>query len=328
MSKTLSSHLKAIGLSVTAALTAFHIGVAHANPSYPDRPIKLVVPFPPGGATDLLGRVLADKLAVGLKQPVIVENRPGAGSAIGTALVGRSSPDGYTLLFATSSGLTVAPALAPASYDPVKDFAPVMLVGTSPMALIVSSNVSAKSVAELIALAKSKPGALNMASFGNGSVSHLTGELFKSASGTNMVHVPYNGSAAALTDIQANRVEVLFDTVSAALPYYKAGRIQVLGTTGLKRSLAMPDVPAVADTVKGYESSPWFGIVAPAKTPDAIIQRLNAELATALANPEVKNLFAQQSFEIVGGSAKVLADAIQGDLVKWKALVEKAGIKP
>ncbi len=324
----LSHRLKAIGLCALTAMATFHAAHAHASTAYPERPVKLVVPFPPGGATDLIGRILADKLSSGLKQPVVVENRPGAGSAVGTAMVARANPDGYTLLFATSSGLTVAPALAPATYDPVKDFAPVMLVGASPLALIVSNQVPAKNVAELIALAKARPGALNMASFGNGSVSHLTGELFKAASGTNMVHVPFNGSAAALTDIQAQRVDVLFDTVSAAMPHYKAGRIQVIGTTGLKRSSAMPEVPAVAETVRGYESSPWFGIVAPARTPDAIVQRLNAELANAIASADVKALFAQQSFEIIGGSSKVLADAIQGDLVKWKSLVEKTGIKP
>ena len=324
----LSSRFKKLTSGALLGLASVSMASTHAAAVYPERPIKLVVPFAPGGTTDLLGRLLAEKLSTALKQTVFVENRPGAGSMIGTGQVARADPDGYTLLFATSSSLAVSPAFSTTTYDPVKDFAPVILIASSPMAVIVSSSVSAKNTAELISLAKAKPGSLNMASFGNGSASHLTGELFKNATGTDMVHVPYNGSAAALTDLQANRVDVMFDMVSAALPLYKAGKIRVIGTTGLKKSSAMPDVPVVADTVSDYESTPWFGIVAPAKTPAPIVQRLNSELSNALASPDIKNLLAQQSFEIIGGSPDAFAQVINNDLAKWKSVVQKAGIKP
>ena len=323
----LSTRFKKIASCTLFGLTAFTLGVPQAAAAYPDRPIKLVVPFAPGGTTDLLGRLLSEKLSLALKQTVFVENRPGAGSMIGTAQVARSDPDGYTLLFATSSSLVVSPAYTKASYDPTKDFSPVILIAASPMAVVVGPNVAARSIDELIALAKSKPGQLNMASFGNGSASHLTGELFKIATGTDMVHVAYNGSAAALTDLQANRVDVMFDMVAAALPHYKANNIRVLATTGLVKSPAMPDVPTVAETVSGYESTPWFGIVAPVKTPDAIVDRLNRELADALATPEIKNLLNQQSFEIIGGTPEAFGKVIQEDLAKWQRVVEKAGIK-
>ena len=324
----LSTRFKKIASCTLFGLAALTAGVSHAAATYPDRPIKLVVPFAPGGTTDLLGRLLAEKLSTALKQTVFVENRPGAGSMIGTGQVARAEPDGYTLLFATSSSLVVSPAYTQAAYDPVKDFSPVVLIAASPMAVLAAPGVPAKTIPELIALAKSQPGKLNMASFGNGSASHLTGELFKSVTGLNMVHVPYNGSAAALTDLQANRVDVMFDMVSAALPLYKADKIKVLGTTGLTRSAAMPDVPAVADTVSGYESTPWFGIVAPAKTPVDIVERLNAELSDALETPAIKNLLRQQSFEIIGGTPQQFEAVIRNDLSKWQNVVKKADIKP
>jgi tripartite-type tricarboxylate transporter receptor subunit TctC len=324
----LPTRLKAIASCTLLGITGLAANAPHAATTYPERPIKLVVPFTPGGTTDLLGRLLAEKLSTGLKQSVVVENRPGAGSMIGTGQVARSEPDGYTLLFATSSALVVSPAYTHAAYDPIKDFAPVILIASSPMALVASPNLKADSISELIALAKENPGTMNMASFGNGSVSHLTGELFKATTGADLLHVPYNGSAAALIDLQAERVDVMFDMISAAMPHYKTGKIRVLGTTGLKVSAAMPEVPAIAETIEGYESTAWFGIMAPAKTPDAIVQRLNIELSNALSSPDIKELLTQQSFEVIGGSPEEFSQVIETDLKKWRKVVKEAGIQP
>ena len=298
-----------------------------AQATYPDRPIKLVVPFGPGGTTDVLGRLLAERLGTAPGQPVVVENRPGAGSMIGTAQVARAQPDGYTLLFATSSSLAVSPAYTKTQYDPIADFAPVILMAASPMAVVVAPDVPAQTLPELIALAKAKPGALSLASFGTGSASHLTGELFEAATGVDMVHVPFNGSAAAMTELQSNRVHALFDMVGAARPHAEAGRVRVLATTGLKPAAALPDVPTVAATVPNFESTPWFGIVAPANTPPDIVQRLNTELGQALQTPAVRTLLEQQSFEIIGGTPAAFGEVIAADFEKWRTVVRQANLQ-
>lgn len=325
MLKRILSFSRQLTAGLAFALGTVAAATAHAD--YPERTIKLVVPFGAGGTTDVLGRLLANRLGAALGQTVIVENRAGAGSMIGTAQVARATPDGYTLLFATSSSLAVSPAYTKTSYDPVADFSPVILIAASPMAVVVAPGVPAQTLPELIALAKKKPGELNLASFGTGSVSHLTGELFKAATGTDMVDVPFNGSAAAMTELQANRVQVLFDMVSAARPHAEAGQVRVVATTGLQPAAAMPSVPTVAATVPNFESTPWFGIVAPANTPQPVVQRLNHEVGKALQTPEVRKFLEQQSFEIVGGTPASFAEVIKADLQKWKTVVKQGNFQ-
>jgi tripartite-type tricarboxylate transporter receptor subunit TctC len=310
-------------LSITAV--AF---TAQAQGNYPDRPIKLVVPFPAGGATDLIARTLGQKLGEALGQPVVVENKPGAAAALGTDLVAKSPPDGYTLVLGISSSMVVGPVYTKVPYDPVRDFAPIAIATVSPFALVVHPSVPAKSVRELVALAKEKPGELNVASFGSGSSSHLTAELFKAMAGVNLTHVPYKGGPPALQDLIAGRVQVMFDIISSVRAHMEAGRLRALAVTGPRRSPVASDVPTVAETLPGFESSAWFGILAPAGTPDPIIRRLNKEIVQIVKGPALKELYAKQAMEPVGSTPEEFAAVIKADLAKWAKVIKDAGIKP
>ena len=300
---------------------------AAAAQDYPTRPVTIIVPQAVGGANDILGRILADQLARALGQQFIVENRVGAGGNIGTGAAAKAPRDGYTLLFTISAAHAVNPILyKQVPFDPVKDFDPVMLVGTVPFLLVVNPSVPANSVQELIALAKNEPGKMAYGSSGNGTTNHLLGEMFKSMAGIDMLHIPYKGVAAILTDMLGGRVQVAFASVPSVRSHVKDGKLRALGISTMKRSSVAPDVPPVGDTVKGYDADFWVGLFMPAGTPKEVPAKLNAALVKALANPEVRERFAAQGADVVGGTPEQLAAALKDDIAKWAKVVKAAGV--
>jgi len=300
---------------------------AHAD-AFPDKPIVLVIPFPPGGPTDAMARTLAAEMKERLGQPMIVENRAGAGGNIGAEYVARAAPDGQTLLFGTSGPLAINASLyRKVNYDPVKSFAPVIQVGHLPNILVVHPSVPAKNVKELIAYAKSNPNKLSYASSGNGASSHLAGVLFNASAGVDLQHIPYKGTGPALNDLLGGQVSMSFTDVLTALPYVKAGKLRALGVTTTERSQALPDVPTVAEQgVPGYDVSVFFGIVAPAGTPPDRIAKLNQAFVEVLDTPKVKQLFASQGLEPAPASTpQQLGKFIQAQVTKWAGVVKQAG---
>ena len=297
--------------------------------AYPAKPIRLVVPFPPGGATDILARAAAQKLTDAWGQPVVVDNRPGAGGNIGSELVAKAAPDGYTLEMGTVGTHAINASLyAKMPYDHVKDFAPVILVASVPNVLEVNPGVPAKSVAELISYAKANPGKLNFASSGSGTSIHLSGELFKVMAGVDMTHVPYKGSSPALQDLLGGQVQVMFDNVPPSLPQIRAGKLRALAVTSATRSPALRDVPTIAESgLPGYEASSWFGVLAPAGTPPAIIAKLNAEIGAWLATPEAKEKMLALGANAAGGSPEDFAKHIAVETAKWQKVVRASGAK-
>ncbi|MGE0873883.1 MAG: tripartite tricarboxylate transporter substrate binding protein [Burkholderiales bacterium] len=315
---------------VAALLAGLALALPAANaqaPRFPERPVRIVVPFPAPGAADYLGRLIAQRLAAATGQQVLVENRPGAAAAIGADHVAKSAPDGYTLLLGTTSSHAIGPAVGKLPYDPVKDFAPITMVSYSAFALVVHPSVPANNVAELVALARSRPGKLDMASFGNGSAAHLFGELFKARAGVFMLHVPYKGSAPALLDLIAGRTHLMFDNLLSVLPHVKAGKLRALGVTTNTRAAAAPELPPIADTLPGYEAIGWFGMFAPARTPAPIVHELNAAVVRILKDAEMRNLLAARGMTAVGDRADEFAATIGRDLAKWTQLVKSAGIR-
>jgi tripartite-type tricarboxylate transporter receptor subunit TctC len=314
------------GLFAVAALAG--ATAAQAGPQYPTKPIKLVVPFPPGGAADASARIIAEKLGAEFHTQVLVENKPGAGTMIASETVARSDPDGYTLLFAASS-LAINPAIYPkVPYDPIKDFAPVILAVSPIHMLVVRADLPVKSVADLIKLAKEKPNGLNYGSTGSGTSTHLEMELFKSMSGTQMMHVPYKGSSPALTDLIGGQLQVMFDPVSSSMPHVKSGKLRVLAVTSAKRSTILPELPTVAESgLPGYEAMPWLGILAPAGTSPDIVQQLNAGVTKVLADPVVNDKLAALGFETLGGTPQQFGDFIKTELVRWAKVVKESGAK-
>jgi tripartite-type tricarboxylate transporter receptor subunit TctC len=301
--------------------------LASAQP-YPTRPIRLIIPYPPGGPTDFVGRTIGQKLAPFLGQQVVVDNRPGAGTIIGTELVARATPDGYTLLFGTGGGTFLAPLMLPkVPYDPFRDFDPVAMLVMSPQVLVVHPSVGANSVSELVALAKAKPGTLNFASVGNGSSPHLGGELLQSLTATKLVHVPYKGTAPAMTDLISGQVHLMFSSMPTVLAHVKSGRLRLLATGGNKRSAVIADTPTVAETVPGFELVTWYGIFAPARTPDAVIRRLNVEIGKVLADTESRERMAAQGLEPTIMSPEELRRYTREDVGRWRRLIKAAGIK-
>lgn len=296
--------------------------------TYPTRNITIIVPFPAGGSADTLARLLGAKLSEKFGQTVVVDNKPGVGGNIGTDLVAKAAPDGYTLLLAPSS-ISIAPHLyKKLAYDPIKDFAPVTLIGNIPMAVVVSPSFPAKSIKELIAMAKEKPGSIDYASAGNGTTNHLAVEQFKQITGIELTHIPYRGNPLAVLDVIGGRVPVFFDFVLTALPHIRDGKVRVLATTGLKRSEVLPDVPTVDEAgVPGFEAGTWFGIYAPAKTPPAIVDKLNAETLAAIADPALEKRLKGLGVDIIAKGPKELGDLTKSDLEKWGPIVQKAGVK-
>jgi tripartite-type tricarboxylate transporter receptor subunit TctC len=310
------------------ALLAVLAWSACAAQNYPVRPIRLVIPYPPGGPTDFVGRTVGQKLTEFMGQQVVVDNRPGAATVIASELVARAAPDGYTLLFGTGGGTFLAPLIVPnVPYDPRRDFAPVAMLVMSPQVLVVHPSVAANSVSDLVTLAKAKPGVLNFASVGTGTSPHLGGELFKALAGIDVVHVPYKGTAPAMTDLLAGRVQFMFTSMPTVLAHVKSGKLKLLATGGTKRSPAIADTPPLAETVPGFELVTWYGIFAPARTPLEVVSRLNGAIAKALADSQVRQRLGTQGLEPVTMTPQELRQYTERDLDRWTRLVERAGIR-
>ena len=314
--------------AVVAALLVLSTGTAVAQ-AWPAKPIRIVVPFPAGGSTDIVGRLLADKLSQSLGQAVVVDNRAGAGGTSGSDVAAKSAPDGYTFLLGTSSTHAIAPALYPKlAYDPVKDFAPVSLLGTATILMVVHPSVPAKSVAEFVALAKAKPGAMMFGSTGNGSVSHLTAEYFKSLAGIDMQHIPYKGDTPMTLDLVAGRVQVAFGTAVAFLPQVQGGKLNALAVTDAKPSPVAPQLPTVAASgLPGFEALQWFGMLAPAGTPREIVARINTEIGKALQQPDVQEKLKGLGMQIVGGPPEQFGSFMRAEAGKWGKIVKDSGAK-
>jgi len=294
---------------------------------YPDRPLRLVVPYPPGGAADIIGRTLAQNLGEDLRQQVIVDNRGGGGQIIGTEIAAKAAPDGYTLLQASVTHAINPGLIAKLPYDSINDFAPVSLLAESPLVLVVHPSVAAKSMKELLALAKAQPGRLNYSSSGNGSGGHLAMELLRSMTKIDMVHVPYKGAGPALTDLVAGQVQLMITSPLAAVPFVKSGRLRLVGVSSKARSTAMPDVLTIGESVPGYEASLWYAVLAPRGTPKAIIEKLNAVIQAILTKPTVQEIFAKNGVEILGGSPVTLAKFLARETEKWRGVIKSAGVR-
>lgn len=310
-------------------LTAIFLVVGlPAQAQYPDRAVHIVVPFPAGGPTDVLTRVVAQKLGDRWSKPLVVDNKPGAAGAIGSELVAKSAADGYTLLMGTSSTHSVSPVLQTLPYDAEKDFVPVVNVGSAANVLIVSPALGVNDVRSLIALAKAKPGQLNYASSGNGTVTHLSGELFKLLAGVQMQHVPYKGTGLAIPDIARGEVALIFDSIITGLQHARSGSVRLLAVCTEERSSLVPDVPTMAEAgVPGYESSAWFGLFAPAGLPAPLVAKVNADVIAALADPDVRARFAAAGAETVGGTPQSFAQRIRAEREKWARVVKAANIR-
>ena len=300
-----------------------------AQPAYPAKAIRMVVPFPPGGTTDILARVAGQKITEATGQTVIVDNRAGAGGNIGTEMVAKAPPDGYTLLADPGSTLTINPSLfSKLPFDTLKDFAPVTIIAAVPNLLVVHPSLPVRNVKELIALAKARPGQLNYASTGAGQSTHLSMELFKFAAGIDMTHIPYKGSSPALVDLLAGQVPLMFDNMPSSLPHVQANKLRALAVSTLKRSPALPALPTVAESgLPGFEVSVWFGVLAPAGTPRDIVTRLNSIIVKALASADTRERLAGQGAEPIGNTPEEFTAQMQRDLVKWAQVVKNANIR-
>ena len=305
---------------------------AHALESaaaYPNKPVRLIVTFPPGGGTDTVARAVGQKLTELWGQQIVVDNRGGAGGIIGTEIAARSAPDGYTLLFGTSSGLVINPLLRTnLPYDPVKDFLPVSLLAVNPTLLVVNSSVPVSSVKELIALGRAKPGQLNYATVGQGSPIHLAMELFKSMTGANFVHVPYKGSGPAVTDLVAGHVQLMFNSMPPVLPHVRTGKLKGLAVGSAQRARAVPDIPTVAEAgVPGFEATTWFGMFAPAGTPGNIVNEINAGIRKVLGDPEMARRLVSQGAESRSSTPGELAKFMRMESERARKVIKSAGVK-
>jgi tripartite-type tricarboxylate transporter receptor subunit TctC len=301
-----------------------------AAQGYPAKPIRLMVPFPPGGSTDIVARIVAQKLGAQLGQQLVIENRGGAGGTLGTAVVAKAPADGYNLVVGTTSTHVVAPSVyQKLEYDPVRDFAPISLMAVTPYLLVVNPNVQARNVKELVALMRSQPGRLNYASAGVGSTTHLAMEMLKGASQTYALHIPYSGNGPAGTAVIAGQVEILFGSLPAVLPHAKSGRVRALAVGTAKRSPSLPDVPTVAESgYAGFDASLWLALMAPAGTPAAVIERLNKEVVAAVSARETSEILDKNGAEPLTSSPAELAAMIRDGVAKYAQVVKNAGVKP
>jgi tripartite-type tricarboxylate transporter receptor subunit TctC len=314
---------KAVLLACLLVATA-----ANAQDVYPSRPLRLILPFPPGGGTDILGRLLAERLSANLGQPVVTENRGGAGGNVGAEAAAKSPPDGYTIVLVAPS-LAISPTLySKLNYDPVKDFAPISLVATVPNVMITHPGVGAQTLQEFIALAIARPGAMNFGSGGSGTSNHLAGELFNVVAGTKLVHVPYKGVNLAMQDLLAGNVHLVFIGIPAAAPHIKAGKLRALALLAAHRSSTLPDVPTAAEAgLPNFEVTTWYGILAPAGTPRPIVNRLNSELTKIMHAPDLKERLAAMATEPLTSTPEEFAAYIKREIAKWGDVVRKAGLK-
>jgi tripartite-type tricarboxylate transporter receptor subunit TctC len=297
--------------------------------NYPDKPIRMIVAYPPGGGTDIVGRMMAQKLSENMGQTVVIDNRGGAAGSIGSEIAAKSVPDGYTILMGNVAPNAINVSLyAKLGYDPVKDFEPVSLVASTPNILVVNSSLAVKTVPDVVTLAKAKPSTLNYPSAGLGSSSHLAGELFDNIAGVKMVHIPYKGGGPALTDLLGGQVQLMFATMPAAMPHVRSNRLRAIAVTSIKRSQAMPDLPTIGETLKGYDASTWYGVLAPARTPRPVITRLHAEIVKILGVADTRDRLLAQGFEPVGSTPGEFAAYIKSEIVKWGKVIKAAGIKP
>ncbi len=322
----MASRRAAIGL-IAMSFAAFISTSGASAQDYPTRPVKWVVGYPPGGATDILARLIGQRLSERLGQQFIIENKPGAGNNVGTEAVVNADPDGYTVLLVNPANGINASLYAKLNFNFIRDIAPVAGLARVPNVMIVPNDFPAKTVAEFIAYAKANPGKINMASSGNGTSIHLSGELFKAMTGVEMQHVPYRGSAPAITDLLSGRVQVMFDNMPSAISHIRAGTLRAVAVTTEKRSPELADVPTVGDTVKGYEASAWFGMGAPAKTPKPIIDKLNKEINAILAEPEMKKKIADMGGVALVGTPEDFGKIIVSETDKWEKVVKFAGAR-
>lgn len=316
-------------LAACAVLTCLSPIASSAQPHYPSKPVRLIVGQAPGGATDVIARLVSPKLGEQLGQQVIVENRTGAAGSIGAAFIAKSAPDGYNLLVASSS-YAINPSLyTDMPFDPARDLLPVTLIAEAPFLLVVHPSMPVHSVKELVALAKQKPGTLNFASGGNGSSGHLAGELFKFLAGVNIVHIPYKGAGPALVDVMAGQVHFTFGSVLSSMGHVKSGRLRGLGVTGAKRSSGAPELPTIAEAgVKGYQTTSWYGLLAPANTSSQIVNLLSVSMNKAVQSPEVKNKILNDGAEPDGGTPKQFQELMNAEMRRAAEIVKRAGIKP
>jgi len=321
-------------LALLAGLASLSTAPAALAQAWPARPVKIVVPFPAGGTTDIVARLLTVELQKAWGQPVVVENRGGAGGNIGSEAVAKSPPDGYTLLMATVGTHSINLPLFEANkqrlpYHPLNDFAPITNVAGVPNVMVVPAALPVNTVQEFIALAKSRPGSLNMASSGNGTSIHLTGELFKSMTGTYMLHLPYRGSAPALQDLIAGNTQVMFDNLPSALPHIRSGRLMALAVTSRERSAALPNVPTMeaAANLKGFDAAAWFGLLAPAGTPREVVNKVHQDVARILATPEMRERFAAQGAQPIGDTPAQFGAFIRSEIDKWTQVVKFSGAR-
>jgi len=313
---------------IALVLCSLFVAAAGAQDAYPSRPVRFILPFPPGGGTDILGRLIADRLSAGLGQPVVTENRGGAGGNVGAEAAAHSAPDGYTIVLVAPS-LAISPSLySKLNYDPVRDFAPISLVATVPNVMITNPSVEVQTLKEFIALARSKPGEMNFGSGGSGTSNHLAGELFNIVTGAKLVHVPYKGVNLAMQDVLSGRVQLVFIGIPAALPHIKAGRLRALALVAPQRSPALPELPTAAEAgLKDFEVTTWYGVLAPAGTPQPIVTRLNAELGTIMHTADVKERLAGMATDPLTSTPEEFAAYLKQEIAKWGDVVRKANLK-
>jgi tripartite-type tricarboxylate transporter receptor subunit TctC len=315
-------------VALTVALAGMYCADAALADDYPSRPIRIVVPYAPGGGADSVARVVAKRVSETIGQPIVIENRGGAGSIIGTELVAKAEGDGYTLLLGQSGPISINPAVyQDLRYDPVKDFAPISMTTAYPYILAVNAKLPVKSLQELVALVKSKPGSMNYGTTGIGAANHLVTELFSSKAGLKMTHIPYRGTALAVADLIGGQVDVVFSDPISVLPHIQAGTLRALAVTSRERSPVVPEVPTIAESgYPGFDAIAWHGILAPAGTPPNVIKRLNSEIVSALQHAETKTLLVNQAMQTVGNSPEEFATFIKQDIAIWKAVAKEADV--